>query len=80
MIPKWATNTTYVWDIIFCILFLTKTQIQKIEKASEKREIVDIKLSYSQMKKTCKFVILLNKGIEWLTKEIIKEKKKKIRK
>ena len=57
------------------IVFLTKTQIKKLDKAKANKEKVDLKFSKTQFKKTLKHVNIENrKNLQLLLKNI-KEKK-----
>ena len=58
------------------LLFLTKTQIQKIEKAAKHKETFDLKISKTQMKKTGKTVVGLNDLLEEVAKEENKKQKR----
>ena len=42
-------------------VFLTNTQIKKVEKAKKKNKIVDLKFSESQFKQTLPYIVKLNK-------------------
>ena len=60
------------------IVFLTKTQIKKLDKAKANKEKVDLKFSKTQFKKTLNHVNIENrKNLQLLLKNI---KEKKIRK
>ena len=63
------------------IVFLTKTQIKKVEKAKANKEKVDLKISKTQFKKTFNHVININNNFLKVRKEEknlkITEKKKK---
>lgn len=59
------------------LLFLTKTQIQKIEKAAKNKETFDLKISKTQMKKTGKTVVGLNDLLEEVAKQENKKTEKK---
>ena len=54
------------------IVFLTKTQIKKVEKAKANKEKVDLKFSKTQFKKTFNNIIRLNNNVS------IKENRKKL--
>lgn len=58
------------------LLFLTKTQIQKIEKAAKNKETFDLKISKTQMKKTGKTVVGLNDLLEEVAKQENKKQKR----
>ena len=58
------------------LLFLTKTQIQKIEKAAKHKETFDLKISKTQMKKTGKTVVGLNDLLEEVAKQENKKQKR----
>ena len=54
------------------IVFLTKTQIKKVEKAKANKEKVDLKFSKTQFKKTFNNVMRLNNNVS------IEENRKKL--
>lgn len=58
------------------LLFLTKTQIQKIEKAAKNKETFDLKISKTQKKKTGKTVVGLNDLLEEVAKQENKKQKR----
>ena len=61
------------------IVFLTKTQIKKLEKAKSNKEKVDLKFSKTQFKKTLNHVSIENrKNLQLLLKNIKEENKKKL--
>ena len=61
------------------IVFLTKTQIKKLDKAKVNKEKVDLKFSKTQFKKTLNHVNKENrKNLQLLLKNIKEENKKKL--
>ena len=61
------------------IVFLTKTQIKKLDKAKANKEKVDLKFSKTQFKKTLNHVNKENrKNLQLLLKNIKEENKKKL--
>ena len=61
------------------IVFLTKTQIKKLDKAKANKEKVDLKFSKTQFKKTLNHVSIENrKNLQLLLKNIKEENRKKL--
>ena len=61
------------------IVFLTKTQIKKLDKAKVNKEKVDLKFSKTQFKKTINHVNKVNrKNLQLLLKNIKEKNKKKL--
>ena len=61
------------------IVFLTKTQIKKLDKAKANKEKVDLKFSKTQFKKTLNHVSIKNrKNLQLLLKNIKEENRKKL--
>ena len=61
------------------IVFLTKTQIKKLDKAKANKEKVDLKFSKTQFKKTLNHVSIENrKNLQLLLKKIKEENRKKL--
>ena len=58
------------------VVFLTKTQIKKLDKAKANKEKVDLKFSKTQFKKTLNHVN--SKNLQLLLKNIKEENKKKL--
>ena len=61
------------------IVFLTKTQIKKLDKAKANKEKVDLKFSKTQFKKTLNHVSIENrKNLQLLLKNLKEENRKKL--
>ena len=61
------------------IVFLTKIQIRKLDKAKANKEKVDLKFSKTQFKKTLNHVSIENrKNLQLLLKNIKEENRKKL--
>ena len=60
------------------IVFLTKTQIKKLDKAKVNKEKVDLKFSKTQFKKTFNHVIKINNREEKKKKKLAEKIRKKL--